>query len=48
MSARDNKGNIHSMSEQVQFGRGQAQSSSGQLQSSCTDKVINCCYIKTR
>ena len=28
MSALDNNGNIHSMNEQVQFGRGQAQSSS--------------------
>ena len=33
MSARNNEGNIHSTSEQVQFGRGQVQSGSERAQS---------------
>ena len=48
MNQQDYTGYIHSTSEQVQFGSGHAQSSSGQPQSSASDEAIQMLLNKNK
>ena len=48
MNQQDYSGYIHSTSEQVQFGSGQAQSSNGQPKSNASEKAIQMLLNKNK